>query len=68
MRNALYIPNVIHHLILPFILHETCLDVDESLKLQLGSYATVINHSIHDLVSGLCIHLRLKGIFSYFPT
>ena len=65
MRNALYIPTMKHNLISSFILREADLYVDETPRFQLGSNATVNNHSIYDSVSGLCVHLLwLKGLFS----
>ena len=68
MRNALYIPTMEHNLISLFILREAGLYVDDTPKFQLGDDATINNHCIFDDVSGLRIHLKLNGIFSYFPT
>ena len=67
MRNALLIPSMDHNLIPPFLLRMAGLHVDETPKHQLAS-PTVDNHSIYDSETGMRIHLKLKGIFSYFPT
>ena len=45
MRNAVYVPAMDHNLIPPLIIHEAGLVVDETLKFQLASDAT-INHLI----------------------
>jgi hypothetical protein len=43
------------------------LQVDETPKHQLA-LPKVDNHLIYDSETEMCIHLKLKGIFSYFPT
>ena len=67
MRNALLIPSMDHNLIPPFLLRMAGLQVDETPKHQLA-LPTVDNHSIYDSETGMRIHLKLNGIFSYFPT
>ncbi len=67
MRNALLIPMMDHNLIPPFLLRMAGLQVDETPKHQLA-LPTVNNHLIYDSETEKHIHLKLKGIFSYFPT
>ncbi len=67
MRNALLIPTMDHNLIPSFLLRMAGLQVDETPKHQLA-LPTVDNHSIYDSETKMLIHLKLKGIFSYFPT
>ena len=67
MRNALLIPTMDHNLVPPFLLRLAGLQVDETPKHQLA-LPTVDNHSIYDSETGMRIHLKLNGIFSYFPT
>jgi hypothetical protein len=43
------------------------LQVDETPKHQLAS-PTVDNHAIYDSETGMRIHLKLNGIFSFFTT
>ncbi len=66
MRNALLIPMMDHNLVPPFLLRMAGLQVDETPKYQLA-LPTFDNHSIYDSETKMCIHLKLKGIFSYFP-
>jgi hypothetical protein len=56
-----------HNLIPPFLLWLAGLQVDETPKHQLA-LPTVDNHAIYDSETGMRIHLRLNGIFSYFST
>ncbi len=67
MRNALLIPTMDHILIPPFLIRLAGLQVDETPKHQLV-LPTINNHAIYDLESGMHIHLKLNGIFSYFTT
>ena len=67
MRNALHIPSMDHNLIPPFLMHEAGLLLDETPKFQLDT-PTIDNHAIVDIESGMRIHLKLNGIFSYFTT
>ena len=66
-RNALYIPTNDNNLIPPFLMREAGLVVDETPKCQ-AAKPTLEKHSVFDEESGLRIHLKLNGIFSYFPT
>ena len=66
-RNALHIPTNSHNLVPPFLMREAGLLVDEEPKCQ-APQPTIENHSIFDEGTGLRIHLKLNGIFSYFPT
>ena len=65
-RNALYIPEMNHCLIPPFILREGGLIVNEIPKFQ-SHFNKIEAHCIKASRSDLCIHLQLSGIFSYFP-
>jgi hypothetical protein len=67
MRNALSIPSMGHNLIPPFLICEAGLALDEMPKFQLDT-PTIDNHAIVDNVTGMRIHLKLNGIFSYFTT
>ncbi len=67
MRNALLIPTMDHNLTPPFLIRLAGLQVDETPKHQMA-LPTVNNHAIYDSETGMSIHLKLNGIFSYFPT
>jgi hypothetical protein len=67
MRNVLSIPSMGHNLILPFLICEAGLALDEMPKFQLDM-PTIDNHAIVDNVTGMRIHLKLNGIFSYSTT
>jgi hypothetical protein len=67
MRNALLIPMMDHNSIPPLLIRLAGLQVDETPKHQMAS-PTVDNHAIYDLETGMHIHFKLNGIFSYFPT
>ena len=64
--NSFHIPEINHNLISPFILREAGLQVYEMPKLH-ATESTQEHHSIYDAETKLCIHLKLKGILSYFP-
>ncbi len=66
MRNALLIPTMDHNLIPLFLIWLAGLQVDETPKHQLA-LPTVDNHA-YDSETGMHIHLKLNGIFSYFTT
>ena len=66
ISNALYIPEMNHNLIYPFILRDAGLQVDEITKLH-ATEPIQENHIIYDAETKLRIHLKLKGVFSYFP-
>jgi hypothetical protein len=67
MRIALLIPTMDHNMIPPLLIRLAGLQVDEIPKHQLA-LPTIDNHAIYDLESGMHIHLKLNGIFSYFTT
>ncbi len=67
MRNALLIPTMNHNLIMPFLLREAGLYVDETPKHQAAN-PTIDNHVIVDPETGMRIHLSLNRIVSSFPT
>ena len=49
-----------------FLIWLAGLQVDETPKHQMA-LPTIDNHALYDLETGLLIHLKLNGIFSYFP-
>ena len=67
MRNALLIPSMDHNLLPPFLIREALLFLDETPKFQ-STQLSLENHTIHDEVTGLRIHLQLNGTFSYFSS
>ena len=67
LRNALYIESMEHHLLPPFILREAGLIINETPKIQCEE-AELEDHTILLPESNILIHLKLKGIFSYFNT
>ena len=67
MRNALLISTMDHNLILPFLIREVGLFLDETPKCHAPS-PSVTNHLIIDSDTGMHIHMELNGIFSYFLT
>ena len=67
MRNALLIPSMDHNLLPPFLIREASLFLDETPKFQ-STQLSLENHTIHDEVTGLRIHLQLNGTFSYFSS
>ncbi len=67
MRNALSIPSMGHNLIPPFLIREAGLALDELPTFQLDT-PTIDSHAIVDDVTGMRIHMKLNGIFSYFTT
>ena len=69
VRNALYVESMDHNLIPPFVMREAGIRVNEVPRIHCGEDVTKESHSI--IVDGdvsLRIPLRLRGIFSYFPT
>jgi hypothetical protein len=68
MRNALLIPMMDQNLVPPFLLQLAGLQVDETPKHHQLDLPTADNYSIYDSETGMHIHLKLNGIFSYFPT
>ena len=67
IRNALYVPSMDHNLILPFVMREAGIDVNDTPKIHVQD-ATIEHHSIYLGEHNLCIPLALWGIFSYFPS
>jgi hypothetical protein len=67
MRNALLIPPMDHNLLLPFLIQEALLFLDKTPKFQ-STGLSLENHTIHDQVTGLRIHLQLNGTFLYFAS
>ena len=65
LYNALYVPSMTNHLIPPFVMREAGLIIDEVPKRQ-ALKPDVDNHAIQHAESGLFIHLKLNGVFSYF--
>ena len=69
VRNALYVPSMKHNLIPPFVMREAGLEVNDVPKIHCGGDVTRESHSI--IARGeveLRIPLRLRGIFSCFPS
>jgi hypothetical protein len=56
-----------HNLIPLFLIREADLALDKMPKFQFVS-PMINNHAIVDDVTGMRIHLKLNGIFSYFTT
>ena len=67
MRNALLIPPMDHILLPPFLIREALLFLNKTPKFQ-STELSLENHTIHDQVTGLRIHLQLNGTFSYFAS
>ena len=65
IRNALYVAEMQHNLIPPFLLREHGIIVNECAKLHAAS-PTIEDHSIFFPQEELRIPLKLSGIFSYF--
>jgi hypothetical protein len=66
MQNALLIPMMNHNLILPMLIREAGLYVDETPKHQVAN-STVDNHVFVDPETGMRIHLSFTGSFHPFP-
>ena len=67
IRNAIHIDSMENNLILPFILREAGLQVNERAKIHTDD-PTADDHSITFPTTGLQIPLQLFSIFSYFST
>jgi len=63
--NAVYIPDMSHHLIPPFVMREAGLKVNDCPKMH-ASDPDLSTHAIYDPVSKMRIHLHLNGTFSGF--
>jgi len=66
-RNALYIPEIQHNLLPPFIVREAGHQLDECPKFQ-SSGPSIKNHSLYCLEVNLRIHFGLTNIISFFHT
>ena len=66
-RNALFVESMDHNLVLPFIMRESGLEVDELAKIH-AEIATKQHHSIYSKECDFRIALKLQGIFSVFNT
>ena len=64
-RNALFVQSMNHNLIIPFIMREAGLKVEEQAKIHVKEPAKE-NHSIYSSEINLRIALHLKGIFLVF--
>ena len=67
IQNALRVPSMCNNLILPFIMCENGIMVNECAKIHCED-PTQDDHAIIFKGYDLCIPLRLHGIFSYFVT
>ena len=65
LKNALYIPDMTHNIMLPFLLKEVGLIMDNILKSQV-SMPTKNHYSIYFSNKNIRILLLLNKIFSYF--
>ena len=65
IRNALYVKDMSHNLIPPFLLREANLKVNECPKIH-ADCPTVEHHSIYFPEADLRIPLKLNGTFSFF--
>ena len=69
VRNALYVKSMEHNLIPPFVMREAGLTVNDVPRIHCGTNVTKDSHCI--VASGevhLRIPLRLRGVFSFFPS
>ena len=69
VRNALYVKSMDHNLIPPFVMREAGLQVNDVPRIHCGNDITQDSHCI--VANGethLRIPLRLRGIFSFFPS
>ena len=75
VKNALNVPSMNHNLAPPFIFREAGLIVNDVPKIH--TRKEDLTNETHSIVSkdyddnngtNLCIHMKLDGIFSYFPT
>ena len=65
VRNAIYVAEMEHNLIPPFLLREANIQVNDCAKIH-ATKATEQHHSILFTADNLRIPLRLQGTFSYF--
>ena len=67
LRNVLYMPDLHHNLLPPFLMRQGGVTVDEKPKIHCSD-PTSTNHSISFPDNDLRIPLQLNGIFSFFYT
>ena len=67
IKNALYVDNMDHNLIPPFVMREAGIKVNERPKIH-SPDPTIDDHSIYIKDHDLRIPLALWGIFSFFPS
>lgn len=67
IRNALYVPGMVHNLIPPFILREAGISVNDIPKIHVESPGEE-HHAITFPETNFRIPLHLWGIFSYFTS
>ena len=65
IQNSLYVPLMTTNLLPPFVLREHGITVNDCPKIHV-SHPTVNDHAISIPELGLCIPLKLHGVFSYF--
>ena len=65
IRNALYVEDMEHNLIPPFLLREAGVQIDECPKIH-AMIPTIENHSVYFPDEEIHIPLKLNGNFSYF--
>ena len=65
IRNALYVPTMVHNLVPPFIMREQGIQVRDIAKIHVKDPGDDDHAIVFDAV--LRIPLQLHGIFSYFP-
>ena len=68
VRNALYVPSMVHNLIPPFVMREAGLVVNDVPKIHCGNGVTRESHCIISAKPSLRIPLHLDGVFSCFKT
>ena len=67
IRNALYMPNLKHNLIPPFLMREAGLVINDTAKIHCPD-PTPLDHAVSFPDKELIIPLHLNGIFSFFHT
>ena len=67
IKNALYVPEMLNHLIPPFIMRECGITVSDTPKIHLDDPG-ISDHSIEFPETKFRIPLSLHGIFSFVPT
>ena len=67
VQNALHVPSMKNNLLLPSMMIEAGLRVNDALKIQVDD-PSIDNHCIYFLDNKFQIPLSLWGVFSYFPS